>query len=106
MVDRFQNQFSPQSFVRVEHDPENLESGKTPTRKSAITEFRRIGDSGAINRSLSGAAALRKSGGFGGLATSVQLDSTNPNVLHGVMKKETDEVLKLKKQVSQPFKIR
>ena len=57
--------------MRVEQDADQIESGKTLTRKSAISEFRRIGDTGAINRSLSGAAALRKSGGFGGVATSV-----------------------------------
>ena len=83
--------------MRVEQDADQIESGKTPTRKSAISEFRRIGDTGTINRSLSGAAALRKSGGFGGVATSVQLDFSNPNVLHGAIKKETDELLKLKK---------
>ena len=79
---------------------EPKETGVTPTRHSSASAFRRLGDSSAGNRSLSGVVPFRNSVTLGGLASSVQLNGTGSNVMQGVMSSQTDEVLKLKKQVS------
>ena len=63
--------------------------------------LRRSEFSNGLNRSLSGAAPLRTA--LGGMSASVHLNGLSPsssNALQGIMSRETDEVLKLKKQVS------
>ena len=76
--------------------------GVTPSRPNSMCAFRRIGDSNGKNRSLSSAVQFRNASALGGVAASVQLNGTSSssNVMQGVMSSQTDEVLKLKKQVS------
>ena len=78
---------------------EPKQAGVTPTRHSSANAFRRLGDSSAAHRSLSGVVQFRNAATLGGLASSVQLNGTSSNAMQGVMSTQTDEVLKLKKQV-------